>query len=263
MAQLSRPYQVALGAIGLLAAVWFIALRGHSGASGGAGATPTPSAHTPQPVQPATPSSPYHGSAPGVAGLTRAIEKARGAVAQSEANAKQLQEKSAQASSPSSSGTHATGTLPSTHASRSAAPQRRSVAPHSPVRTHTTRAGGKSSGRAGVPARQTLVEGELKQGSTVLVLFWDRKGADDVAVRHELQALQAFHRVFGLPQSRRIVVHEASAREVGSFGSFTRAAQVYSTPTILIILPSGKTSTLTGLTDAYSIQQAISEARRS
>ena len=55
MAQLSRPYQVALGAIGLLAAVWFIALRGHSGASGGAGATPTPSAHTPQPVQPATP----------------------------------------------------------------------------------------------------------------------------------------------------------------------------------------------------------------
>jgi len=240
MAQLSRPYQVALAAIGLLAAVWFIALRGHSGTSGGAGAAPTASTPAPRPVQPATPSAPYHGSAPGIAGLTRAIEKARGAVAQSEANARQLQEKSAQTSSPSAS----------------VAP------PHSPARTHTTRAG-TGSPRAGVPARQTLVEGELKQGSTVLVLFWDRKGADDLAVRRELRALQAFHRVFGLPQNRRIVVHEARAGEVGSFGSFTRAVQVYSTPTILIILPNGKTSTLTGLTDAYAIQQAISEARRS
>jgi len=93
------------------------------------------------------------------------------------------------------------------------------------------------------------VEAELKQGRTVLVLFWDPKGTDDVAVRRELHALQALHGKSGLPQNRRLALHEAGPGEVGSFGSFTRAVQVYVTPTILIILPSGKTKTLTGLTD--------------
>jgi hypothetical protein len=247
MTQLSRPYQVALAAIGLLAAVWFVALRGHSSTSGGGASTPTP--------QPVTPSSPYHGSAPGVAGLTRAIEKARGAVAQSEANTKQLADKSAHASSPSSSATAAAG---STSGSR-ATP----AAPRSSAHTRTSSGGaGKASGRTSAPSKQALVEAELKQGRTVIVLFWDAKGVGDIAVRRELRALQASSNL-GLPRNhRRIVLHEASAGEVGSFGSFTRAVQVYATPTILIISPSGKTSTLTGLTDAYSIRQAISEARR-
>jgi hypothetical protein len=95
----------------------------------------------------------------------------------------------------------------------------------------------------------------------VIVLFLQPSGADDIAVRAQLRALQAFHKAFGLRQNRNIVVHEARANEVGSFGSFTRAVQVYTTPTMLIILPNGKTSAITGLTDAYAIQQAISEAR--
>ena len=41
----------------------------------------------------------YHGSAPGVEGLTKAIAKAHGAVSTSEGNARQLEEKSAQATS--------------------------------------------------------------------------------------------------------------------------------------------------------------------
>ncbi len=252
MTQLSRPYQLALAAICLLAAVWFIALRGHSGTSGGGASTPAPRAATPQP---ATPSSPYHGSAPGVAGLTRAIEKARGAVAQSEANAKQLAQKSAQASSPSSSEAPAASSTPRARATPTPAPR-------SSTQTRAPSGASKPSKRASAPTKQALVEAELKQGSTVIVLFWDPKGAEDIAVRRELHALQAFHSEFGLPQNRRIVLHQASAGEVGSFGSFTRAVQVYATPTILIILPSGKTKTLAGLTDAYSIQQAISEARR-
>jgi len=250
MTQLSRPYQVALAAIGLLAAVWFVALRGHSSTSGGGGgaaSTPTP--------QPAKPSTPYHGSAPGVAGLTRAIEKARGAVAQSEANAKQLQQKSAQASGPSSSPTAPAGSASATRATPTPAPR-------SSTRAHASPRSGTPSRRASAPSKQARVEAELKQGRTVLVLFWDPKGTDDVAVRRELHALQALDGKSGLPQNRRLALHEAGPGEVGSFGSFTRAVQVYVTPTILIILPSGKTKTLTGLTDAYSVQQAISEARR-
>ena len=105
------------------------------------------------------------------------------------------------------------------------------------------------------------MEGELKQGHTVLVLFWNRKGAEDRAVRFQLQALREIERISHAPQNQRYVLEEAGAKEVGSFGTFTRAVQVYQTPTILIILPNGKTTTMTGLTDAYAIQQAISDAR--
>ena len=38
--------------------------------------------------------------------------------------------------------------------------------------------------------------------------------------------------------------------------------QILQTPTILVISPSGKTKTLTGLADAYAIRQAIKEARK-
>src|SRR2546421_5070815 len=98
MAQLSRPYQVALAAIVLLAAVWLLALRGHS--SGGGESTSTPAPKPSTSTRPGAPYTPYKGSAPGVAGLTRAIQKAHGAVAQSERNAKRLEERSAQASNP-------------------------------------------------------------------------------------------------------------------------------------------------------------------
>ena len=246
MAQLSRPYQVALAAIGVLAAVWFVALRGHSGSGGGSSApAPQPAAPAPKAASPA-PSSP---SAPGVAGLTRAIEKARGAVKDSERNAKQLQRKSAEASSPSSTG------------APSASSHKSSATPTSPGATTHSRGGHATSSHVGVPARQVRVEGELKRGNTVVVLFWNAKGADDRAVRRQLLGLKEVERIFRAPQSQRYVLEQAGAKEVGSFGTFTRAVQVYQTPTILIILPNGKTTTMTGLVDAYAIAQAISDAR--
>jgi hypothetical protein len=120
MAQLSRPFQVALAAIVLLAAVWFVALRGHSSTSGTSSSAPASEATVPAPKA-AKPSTPYHGPAPGVAGLTRDIEKARGAVSASEQNARQLEHASerasANAASPSSAAT--SGGTPATRWERS------------------------------------------------------------------------------------------------------------------------------------------------
>jgi hypothetical protein len=254
MAQVSRPFQIALGAILVLAVVWFVALRGSSSSGGGSGSAAHVSVPAPQPAQPssAQPSSPYHGSAPGVEGLTRDIEKARGAVAQSERSAKDLEQKSAQASSPStpsssSSGAAAVGVAPRSSAS---SPTRHAVVPRPRHAAPSSHAQHQAS--ISVPARQSQVEAQLKNGETVAVLFWDPKGSDDATVLRELRSVQ----------DRSTVVQVASAGEVGSFGSFTRAAQVSTTPTILIVLPNGRTSTLTGLTDAYAIRQAISEAHQ-
>jgi hypothetical protein len=273
MMQLSRPFQIVLVTFCLFAAVWFFALRSHSASTSGGGSSP-PSAASPA-AQPATPSTPYHGSAPGVAGLTRAIEKARGAVTQSEQHAKRLQQKSAQAS-----GEPSVGTAPG--AARTRAPATTSVTPKSSATTHGSAAtGGGAQGasraKTGAASKQATVEGELKRGNVVVLLFWDPRGADDKAVHSELQLLQAVHRGLrplrnvpvvrrllkagGMELSSKIAVHEASASQVASFGSFTRTAQVYSTPTVMIINARGQATTLTGLTDAFSLEQAIDTAR--
>ena len=266
MTQISRPFQIALAAVALLLVIWLVALRGHSGGGGStsstpaAASTPAPAAGSASPASGAgaSQSSPgggtaassgkiYHGSAPGVAGLTRAIAKARGAVKVSEQNAQQLQRKSAQASSaaPSSAATQSTASPSKPAGAKPAAPAR--------VPTPTT---GVAPKVASAPAKQSLVESELKRGRTVIVLFSSPAGAVDAVVRGQLALLT-------LSPNRGIAVHYASPREVGAYGTVTRSLQILQTPTILVISPSGKTKTLTGLADAYAIRQAVREARKS
>lgn len=274
MAQLSRPFQIALVAVALFAAVWLFALHGRPSSTSGSGS----SAAVPSSASPATaaaeeraaaaPSPVYHGSAPGVSGLTRAIAKAHEAVAASQQNAKQLEQKSAQASST---------TAPAASASTTASPASSSAASHaSPAhapatsKTSTTTTApavhkGASApvtaSRSTLPSGQRAVEAELKQGKIVVLLFWNSKGADDVVVHKELQLLVNLHH--SASRAKQIAVHETSGGDVASFGSITRGVQVYGTPTILIVNRKGQTITLTGLTDAYSIEQAIDEARHS
>jgi hypothetical protein len=129
-----------------------------------------------------------------------------------------------------------------------------------------------------VPAQQVAVERELKRGEVAVVLFWNKNGADDVAVHEELQILLAAHHevavhpnkaqvrklrlATGLELEKKIAVHYATAAQVTSFGSFTKTVQVYGTPTILIINPHGAVTTMNGLTDAFAIEQTIDEARQ-
>jgi hypothetical protein len=249
MAQLSRPYQIALAALVFLVLVWFVALRGH-----GSSPSSTPAASTPAPTAAgeakaaAAPTPVYHGAAPGVSGLTRAINKAHGAVATSQQDAHSFEHASAQAPSQSAEGAGAsTTTAGSNQAAAPASATKQAATPAS--------AAAKASKSAGIPARQAAVEHELKQGKVVLVLFWNPKGTDDVAVRKELQAVDK-------KLGGKISVHDALANQVGSFGSITRTIQVYQTPTILFVNRKGLTTTLTGFTDAFSIEQTINEARQ-
>jgi hypothetical protein len=294
MAQLSRPFQIALAALGLLVAIWFLALHGHSTSTSGSGsapaaATPAPSAKA-QAEKAAASSPEYHGSVPGVSGLTRAIDKAHGAVATSQQNAKQLEEKATQASSGTASaagaatgGTSAAGkpvprtaSAPTLHTSPTTV-HKGATAVHTGAGTVHTGAstvdidattlhkgatkvhkGSSAKGRPHVPAvqgPQRAIEAELKQGKIVLLLFWNPKGAEDAAVRNEVRALAA--------HGNKIAVHEALASQVATFGSITRGVQVEQTPTVLIINKRDRATALTGLTDAFSLEQAIAEARRS
>ena len=211
MTQISRPFQIALLAMGLFAAVWFFVLQGHSASTTGSGSSASaPSAPaqsgkaTPQarPSRAPPPRSEnatgcaepvYHGSAPGVEGLTRAIDKAHGAVATSQQNAKALEEKSAQASSASfhrDPGRLDRGVQ--AHATVTRRPPTWSTAAHAGA-THTVRCTRRrqrrkqgrlrrarprraARRRGPVPRMQATVEAELKQGKIVADSLLERRG---------------------------------------------------------------------------------------
>jgi hypothetical protein len=258
MSQLSRPYQIALVTMALFVAVWFLTLRGRTATSEQSPSVSPVVASAPlaaaQAKTAATPTPVHSGTAPGVAGLTRAINKAHGAVATSQANAKQLEEKSAQASSTSAPATATTAPSgatvkrrPATHGKTThAATSAPAVAKAAPVVRH------RSAAKALGP--QASVEAQLKRGKLVAILFWNSKGTVDGTVNRELA--QAARSLGG-----KLAVHVASAGEVGAFGSITRDVQVNQTPTILLITKTGSTMVLNGLTDAYAIEQAVAELR--
>jgi len=260
MAQLSRPFQIALLAVGLLAAAWFFALRGHQTSTGSSSAT-APSSSAPsassQPPQAAAPTPVYHGPAPGLEGLTRAIARAHAAVAASQRRAQQV-EKAARAPSPTSAGA-ASGASTTGSGAASKGASATHPATGNPATAHKgtssgTRAPAHGSGPTASPIMQATVEGELKQGKVVTILFWNPESSVDAAVQRELQAAVR-------SSGGKVTVHDAHADQVGSFGSITHAVQVFQTPTILIVNKRGRTTVLMGLTDVFALTQAIDEAR--
>jgi hypothetical protein len=207
----------------------------------------------------------YHGPVPGLEGLTRDIARAHGAVA---ATGEAPSTSSAPASSHSSSSAAATTHHPA-----------KTTAPAASTPTVKTRPIKAKSGVGGTPARQVLVEDALHEGKIAVILFWNPKGVDDTIVNYELRLLEAVHHLIkaqprtaqlrkalkasGLELEKRFAAFVSTAGQVASYGSITRGVQVYGTPTVLIVNKSGKTAVLTGVQDAFSIEQAIDEARNS
>ncbi|HEX4838205.1 MAG TPA: hypothetical protein VFV03_06760 [Solirubrobacteraceae bacterium] len=248
MAQVSRPFQVALGAVVVLALVWMMALRGHvANPSEPAPSSPSASVSASSAARaPAAPTPVYHGAAPGVEGLTRAIAKAHGAVALSQRNAGQLQRKSDEASNESRAGaTSGAATSESSAGATSA---------HNATSRASARAGSSAKTHSGRPAAQVAVERELSHGKTVMLVFWNPRSTVDEDVQSQARALAGGSR-------GTVTLHAARAGQVGMFGAITEVAHVYQTPTILIVNRHGLVSTLTGLTDVFALEQAVREAR--
>lgn len=271
MARLPRPLQIAIVVL-LVGAVAFAAFGMHRGspsestsvatsssppatsssapATSGGSQGSNPGLAAEEAKKAAAPSPIYHGSAPGVGGLTRAINKAHGAVAASQAEAKHLEEKPAQAAS--EAGAAASSSAPA--AAPSAAASSGSISSATPKASPSKTAPKRSAAEeALVPGGQRAVEAALAAGKVPVVLFWNPNGADDVVVHGQLQKLGRGR----LP----LAIYEGNAAAVAFYGSLTREVPVYGTPTILIVAKNGQTTVLTGLQEHFSIEQAIEEAR--
>jgi hypothetical protein len=245
VSQLSRPYQIALVAIAVFGVVWVMALRGKgSGPSEPAPSRPSAPATTSTPSA-STPTHIYHGPAPGVEGLTRDIAKAHEAVGASGKQAKRFEHASAESpNAPASASNAQTG---SAHAG----------APSAPVRTVSTGSAPTpaNAGSAARPPQQVAVEGALMRRKTVLLVFWNPKSSVDAKVRAEADGVAR-------GSKGRVVTFDAQPTQVGLFGPVTEVSHVYETPTVLIVNGHGVVSTITGLTDSFSLKAAVSEAEK-
>ncbi len=316
MAQISRPFQIALLAVLLLAGIWLFALQGHSSSTSSSPSAPavsvTHSSSAPAPsssaslaqreaAQAAAPTPIYHGSAPGVEGLTRAIAKAHEAVAISQGNANALQGDSSRASgeAPASpagavgtsgpgaaaSPSTAAASAPSTSASSLKGVSASAGTSAASSTSKSTKAGSRTSTvrptpRTSVTPTTSSTRPALKSPHAPSSSSSTSTPAGQRAVEAELKSGEVAVILFWNPSgfddqlvheqvqrlgasaaAKHLAVHESRAGEVTSYGAITRGLQVYSTPTILVIDPHGQAITITGVTDSYAIEQAIQEVR--
>jgi hypothetical protein len=216
--QLSLPYRIALIALVVVGGLWFVVLRPKSG-----GEATTPPATT----------------APGVTGLKNDVDKAKGAVATSNAAAAGSE---AAANAVGGSGTTST---PATGAATPAAPSSSAPRAAKPV----AKPGLAADAAPGDPSRPLLAD--VDNGKVAVVLFWNKAGSDDRATRVALRAVDRHH--------GKVVTKAIPVGQVGKYEAITRGAQILESPTVLVIGAGGKAQAITGYTEAVEIDQAISD----
>jgi hypothetical protein len=246
--QVSRPMQIALVAVVLLAGMWFTVLKPKPAAdapvAAATPAAPAPSAESSQPV------------APGVKGLATAVDKAKGAAATSDAaNAKIQSATGGNASTPTATPTAA---KPATAAAKPAAAKavKHTAAKATPtakaVKPGTKAAATTAAGSSVDPSGRLLAY--LAKGKTLVILF-EGQGADDQAAR------TAVHQT-AKADPKHVVSAYIPITDVGKYEAITSDVQVLAAPTILVIGTDGKATPLTGYVDAGVVRQAVGDARR-
>jgi hypothetical protein len=224
MSQVSRPMQIALAATLLLLAVWFVALRPKSSNGGEAAA---PAQTTPAPVT---------GAAPGTQGLARAVEKAQDAVT----TANQAGERAA--------GNDAAGAS----ANGAAQPESASAAP---ARAH---GGGDASG-GHVSAKPIHTRGPvasvraaLRLHKAIAIAFVDSATADSQAVDRELLHVSRF--------GGRAFTISVPLADLADYAFITNHVEVTVAPTVVIVDPRRRATTIVGAADRAEIEQRLADA---
>jgi hypothetical protein len=230
MDRVSRPMQIALVASVLFAVLWFVAL------------SPGP----PEP-EPPMPGENVAGEAqPGAAGGTDTPGAARAG------------------DTPAAPAAPAAPAKPATPAVEGRRPPRAEPvdlgSAVSVARAGATMAGGVVAS-AGVPRDRAARGGQalprplqraLDQRKVVVLLFWERGGAED---RHVRKAVASIDRRNG-----RVVVVRDRLGNVARYGQIARSAGVTQAPTVLVVNGSRQVEVITGYTDAGEIDQAVTDA---
>jgi hypothetical protein len=230
--------QIALVAVVLLAGMWFTVLKPKPDD----GSSSAPIAATPA-AAPATPKASSEPVAPGVKGLTSAIDKAKGASKTSDA---------ANAKIESATGSPSTATK----AAAVKATKTPVAKAKTPVAKATPTAAARKSGtKAATPVDPSdRLLAYLGKGKTLVVLFYG-KSTDDASAR------KAVHRT-ALADPKHVVSAYVPIGQVGRYSAITSDVDIVTFPTILVIGTDRKATALTGYADAGTVEQAVGDARR-
>lgn len=230
MTQVSRPMLIALVGTLAFAAVWFTVLRPSSSTDTPAPATPAPASDAASGAAPSASSD----ATPGV-GVTENVQQAQEAA--ETANGK-IAADAAQADATGQAASPATGQAPAQADSSSPAASGGSGGDTAKVTVD-----------AQAPAAERAVLQELASGKVVVMLFWDAKAADDREARRAVRAATSGR--------KNVVVKVVPAEDVGAYESITGGVTIERSPTTMVIGPTMKAVTISGLVDELEVKQAI------
>lgn len=223
MAQISPPFRIALVAIALLGAVWFIALR------------PKPDAGSDAPLP----------AAPGVTGLNNATAKAEATAKAADASAERAEAAAAAAADGTAAAKKTTVTKTQSGAT---------VEKSTSVAKTPSGKGAVTKSTKVTPANPAVpLLAALKQGKVVVILFRN-SSTDSASVATMVRSIGA---------RKKVVARVVSIKDVGKYSTFTSATPVAQAPTTMVIGPKRNAVLIVGFTSPGEIAQAVADVRRS
>lgn len=93
---------------------------------------------------------------------------------------------------------------------------------------------------------------DIRRGKIVVVLFWDPRGADDIATRGALRGLDR--------HDAKVAIHIVPIARVGRYPAITQGVTVAQSPTTIVIGRRGHTRVITGLSEPRELSQAVDDA---
>jgi cytoskeletal protein RodZ len=218
--QISLPYRIALVALLVVCALWFTVL---------------------QPKDPAVEPLP---TAPGTTGLANDVSAAKGAVAASEASA-------AAKSAATSDGSTGAATKSSTGGAHAAAVGAKAK-PATATGAKTAKKAAKKAAKPAAADRSAPLLGALERDRAVVLLFFNKRGLEDKAVRRAVTGVDR--------RDGRVVVKAVPVADVARYQAITRGAQVLQAPTALVIAPGKTVKPIVGYTTTAELDQAVGDA---
>jgi hypothetical protein len=242
MNQVSRPMQIALAAVLVFAALWFVALKPKDDAAEPVAAGPaTPAATSPKPVD--------AGGAAASSTLGKAVESANNAASSANAATKQREQQTGDTPASAPAATTPAGTTPATAAQSAPAANASTAA--------AAKTKGKSSARSASQRRaDRLTEAvgkHLAAGRAVVVLVSSPTGSEDKILRKRVK--NEINRRGG-----RVRVYFISVSKVGLYEGLLGSLNLGQTPSTIVIAPNNEAKVLGGLVSTARLDRLTSAA---
>jgi hypothetical protein len=225
VSQISPPFRIAIVAMLAACAVWFTVLRPEP-----------PAAEAPLPA------------APGTTGLANDVAAAKGASATSDAANARVQ--AATGGTAAKSAPKPATNAAAKAATKSAKPTAAATAKAAPAAKPATGAARAAKAKTDTDPSAALLRA-LDHDRAVVLVFWNRHGSDDRAVREAAQGVDRHH--------GRVLVKVVPVASVGRYTAITKGVQILEAPTVLVIAPGGKAHAIAGLTSKPELNQAVSD----